>query len=505
MIRTAVSFALSLTLLSTACFAATGAGDKSTADKSKPDAEHSSAPMALTPNRQAAMLNNQGVTALNKADFPHAIDCFEQALHIVPDYKYAADNLGIALNNYALRLSPERAGAFFREALKLQDGSNPATQANLDAVNKYIHDHHIPEVSTVEDQRLLAGMPKIDPSKMHFPHGTPSAAAPGAVDFGPYMASLQRTIRSNWRPPIQDASKRVVVQFRIHNDGQLSGLKLDTSSGIPLQDHSALDAVTNAAPFAPLPPNSPKSVDIQFTFDYNVFAGSAKNPRHIASQAEIERQQTLFHDAKKFFDENKLAKAEDNIQKASQITALDDQGEQLYEQILYKRVKTESNLSEQQKIDLLYRALHCYPADDAAALLDSFITKQGTDPHSFDVRVARARDFAKNKKYDEARYEYKVALKINNDVSIRKEMNRLFVQQATDDLIAKWNWALAQASNAENHTGLGKAYETAGNYEKAESEYKTALQIDPYYTMAKDLLASLQARQAADSKKTSSF
>jgi TonB family protein len=50
-------------------------------------------------------------------------------------------------------------------------------------------------------------------------------------------------------------------------------LRLVTSSGVAIADKAALQAVENAAPFRTLPPGASDDVDIQFTFDYNVFAG----------------------------------------------------------------------------------------------------------------------------------------------------------------------------------------------------------------------------------------
>ena len=38
-----------------------------------------------------------------------------------------------------------------------------------------------------------------------------------------------------------------------------------------IDDRAALKAVEDSAPFRPLPEHAPPSVDIEFTFDYNVF------------------------------------------------------------------------------------------------------------------------------------------------------------------------------------------------------------------------------------------
>ena len=103
----------------------------------------------------------------------------------------------------------------------------------------------------------------------------PSVAAQADVDFGPYMADLQRRIKRAWFPPKGNESKRVVVVFKIHKGGELSNLRLERGSGVAIADQAALKAVENAAPFRPLPAGASDDVDIQFTFDYNVFQGGS--------------------------------------------------------------------------------------------------------------------------------------------------------------------------------------------------------------------------------------
>jgi len=104
----------------------------------------------------------------------------------------------------------------------------------------------------------------------HGPISIPAAP----VDFGPYMNDLQRRIKQNWFPPKNPESKRVEVIFKIHTGGELTDLRMYQSSGVDMVDQGALRAVQNAAPFRPLPKGASESIDIQFTFDYNVFGGS---------------------------------------------------------------------------------------------------------------------------------------------------------------------------------------------------------------------------------------
>jgi len=104
-------------------------------------------------------------------------------------------------------------------------------------------------------------------------NGRPSVAGQANVDFGPYMADLQRRIKRAWFPPKGHEQDRVVVAFKVHQGGELSNLRVDHSSGVVISDQAALYAVQQASPFRPLPAGANDDVDIQFTFDYNVFNG----------------------------------------------------------------------------------------------------------------------------------------------------------------------------------------------------------------------------------------
>lgn len=104
------------------------------------------------------------------------------------------------------------------------------------------------------------------------PGGRPGIDALKEPDFGPYMMELQRRIKRRWNPPRGNESKRVVLLFKIGRDGRLLSLKVHNSSSVLEADQAALQAVKESAPFRPLPPEyRGDDIDIQFTFDYNVF------------------------------------------------------------------------------------------------------------------------------------------------------------------------------------------------------------------------------------------
>lgn len=107
------------------------------------------------------------------------------------------------------------------------------------------------------------------------PNGRPGIDAIREPDFGPYMRELQRRIKMNWDPPKGNESKRVVLLFKIAKDGRLLSCSVFKSSGLPGADKAAINAVQATAPFRPLPAEfKGSSIDIQFTFDYNVFGAS---------------------------------------------------------------------------------------------------------------------------------------------------------------------------------------------------------------------------------------
>lgn len=106
--------------------------------------------------------------------------------------------------------------------------------------------------------------------------GAPGIDAIREPDFGPYMRELQRRIKMNWDPPKGNESKRVVLLFKIARDGRLLSVRVFKSSGLPNADKAALSAVELTAPFKPLPADfRGQSIDIQFTFDYNVFGATS--------------------------------------------------------------------------------------------------------------------------------------------------------------------------------------------------------------------------------------
>ena len=90
--------------------------------------------------------------------------------------------------------------------------------------------------------------------------------------FNDYMPKMQQQIKSNWEPVKRENSSRVILKYEIKKDGTLGDYDVIKSSGDKNVDKAAIKALKKSSPFEPLPEGfTGDKVDVQFTFDYNVF------------------------------------------------------------------------------------------------------------------------------------------------------------------------------------------------------------------------------------------
>ena len=90
------------------------------------------------------------------------------------------------------------------------------------------------------------------------------------VDFAPYMAAMKKAIQAKWVSQKGFEQKKVVAVFSILRDGRITEAELVESSGSAEIDKSAMQALKDASPLAPLPKGAPKHVQIRYQFDYKV-------------------------------------------------------------------------------------------------------------------------------------------------------------------------------------------------------------------------------------------
>jgi TonB family protein len=95
-----------------------------------------------------------------------------------------------------------------------------------------------------------------------------SETDPGAV----YMVDVQRKLKTAWHPPKSKNSERVEVLFKVDQNGHIHNPKV-IGAVDPGQKQAALQAIRSSDPLPPLPAVLRPDIDIEFTFDYNVFEG----------------------------------------------------------------------------------------------------------------------------------------------------------------------------------------------------------------------------------------
>lgn len=99
------------------------------------------------------------------------------------------------------------------------------------------------------------------------------------VDIAPYMKEIENRIKSNWHPPTCDKSMHVVLQFKVLKDGTINSIDVLESSNFYALDLTAKRALSVSAPFPPLPSSfKGDSIDIQFSFDYNLVEQNYTKP-----------------------------------------------------------------------------------------------------------------------------------------------------------------------------------------------------------------------------------
>jgi TonB family protein len=103
--------------------------------------------------------------------------------------------------------------------------------------------------------------------------GSGSGSGTGFFPYAYYIETLKSKVSSSWYSGLVSPGQRgiflVVVYFKILRNGGIEDLEITQKSGVPSLDLSALRAIENAAPFAPLPGDYPYSyLPVSFEFEW---------------------------------------------------------------------------------------------------------------------------------------------------------------------------------------------------------------------------------------------
>lgn len=153
---------------------------------------------------------------------------------------------------------------------------------------------HVTEIKPVDDTGVkLQPPPKLKPRpepKKEEPPAMPAPTLPSATvgtsglkgdvtvdgrnfEFTYYLVLVRNKIASNWTPPAGVATGgkpvRAVIYFRIGRGGEITGVRIESLSGLEFFDRSAMRAVVLSDPLPPLPLGfSSGDLGVHFGFDW---------------------------------------------------------------------------------------------------------------------------------------------------------------------------------------------------------------------------------------------
>lgn len=165
-----------------------------------------------------------------------------------------------------------KTGDLLGTGIKKSSGSQQADQEAIQAVEKSAPFPPLPSI--YRRNALTFYFPlNIALREIQNPNTSANTAQDGP-DFGPFLKKMQKRVRQHWHPPQDTVDKTIVLFFTIRQDGRLGDISVKESSGFENADNAAIQAVKDAAPFPHLPVGyKDSSINVEFTFDYNVYIG----------------------------------------------------------------------------------------------------------------------------------------------------------------------------------------------------------------------------------------
>jgi TonB family protein len=146
------------------------------------------------------------------------------------------------------RPQPERPPRTFQRVAPKRTDEGPSLEQRLQ--------QRLEEVEA-DEAASTAPSPAPTPPQEAAPHSASAEVEALDFPFAWYLKQVQTRVRDSWDTPgdrlLAGGARPVVVSFVIHRDGHVSDVRVDSPSGTPGLDASALRAVDRAQPFPPLP------------------------------------------------------------------------------------------------------------------------------------------------------------------------------------------------------------------------------------------------------------
>jgi TonB family protein len=80
------------------------------------------------------------------------------------------------------------------------------------------------------------------------------------------MKGLNQRIKKSWVSPVGGEQSQTTAAWTINKDGSVSQIRILKHGSSTKDDQAALQAIKNAAPFAPLPQGAPTTTEVQYCF-----------------------------------------------------------------------------------------------------------------------------------------------------------------------------------------------------------------------------------------------
>ena len=300
------------------------------------------------------------------------------------------------------------------------------------------------------------------------------------IDLGPFMVQMQKKISKNWHPP--KVLKSVTIKWQVLPSGQITGLRVDKSSGDPANDKAALDSVALSAPFEPLPAGVPP-MPIQYVFEDQIRSGM--------EQISVSDRNASINLSNSAIDLTNNKEYEQALDKLDFAFEKDPKNPSISH--VLRNIAAYVNDDTPDKVHLLYRILALDPQQHGAIeKLRILHRASGIDPDSVSQRMELGESLLKKWDAEGALVEFTSANSIKPNSCPQEKIVEVYRVLAGQRMARKWLVYAKIRKDVETLCGLGRSYQLAGDYEKSEDYYKQALALDQTSDMAKNLKAKLE-------------
>ncbi len=480
--------------------------------------------------------NNKAVQLITQKKYQEAVSLLNEIIKAEPAWDLPKENLSIALNNLALQVAGEKkldeAYSCFCKALFL----NPTNKATIDNSNTMVHmmgkdpksfedrvalgeaalKKNDVETAIISFEAALKSKP--DPAldkrvkSLLAAHPKPAPITPQQdINWGPVIGVIQSWVRSAWNPPHLEHSNRCIVLWKVLPDGAITNIRIKQKSDHPELDRACIEAANFAAPYHPLPQGWSKDIDIEMTFDYNVWSQQRKveldhaksfdptvkpasfNPLASPSGQLYVKGKECF--AKKDYD-GAICNFTEALDKSISYRGLPVviKGH-LSDALLKKSKESWQSADTDEAIKMVRQALVLEPDRvELQEVLNKALQKSGKDLESFDTRMAMADELLSAGEPDQALYEYRAALKLKPDVAVSAKITKTMKMQTASEKAKKWRFYLEKVPNSlDGHLGLAMALVDMNKNLEAREELDKVLKLDPHHQTALGLRTTLEA------------